>query len=413
MNARSVSALTVAIFAVFGLACASNSAYAHDFSGDESASFLALIESIRVEIMLVQTNAVSNATLAEEHAEHAHHHLDERTIEEIAERNERLGGDLPAALEALHDSVGNATEEDVTIMVQGINDLLAETVTVRIDSEQRNNVTVWALTLAAMADGVNEHYRAAYGTETDGGGHGHDEEQTSMSGHGNMGDTAVDDHSEIVDFAQYQTSLALANRTLFLFNDQVKSLTPVVSVIALIDLEEGLEHLLVAVGGKETTADVEVILHTQVHPNLQKAYGLKLDSHPGNESNIRKTVTLDGKTYEITGKSAGANLTAIDIDPSKSVKLTFEGSGEVELSLPVTMIEGINMVQTTDGHMLNYTANQTASATTIAFVLDENMTSIEVMGAMVVPEFPLPLLVVLPAIVATIAVTRTRLIDRK
>jgi hypothetical protein len=63
--------------------------------------------------------------------------------------------------------------------------------------------------------------------------------------------------------------------------------------------------------------------------------------------------------------------------------------------------------------MLNYTANQTASATTIAFVLDENMTSIEVMGAMVVPEFPLPLLVVLPAIVATIAVTRTRLIDRK
>jgi hypothetical protein len=412
LNGRNLSALIVASFTVFGLAYTSNSAYAHDFSGDESASFLALVESIKVELMLVQTNAAANATLAEEHAEHAHHHLDEHTIEEISERNERLGEDLPAALEALHDSVGNATEEDVTMMVQGIDDLLAETVTVRIDSEQRNNVTVWALTLAAMADGVNEHYRAAYGIETEGGGHG-DDEQTSTSGHGHTGDATEGDHGEIVDFAQYQSSLALANRTLHLFNDQVKSLTPVVSVIALVDLEEGLEHLVEAVEGKETTADVEVILHTQVHPNLQKAYGLKLDSHSGSESNIRKTITLDGKTYEVTGKSAGANLTAIDIDPNKSVELTFEGSGEVELSLPVTMIEGINMVQTTDGHMLNYTTNQTASTTTITFVLDENMTSVEVMGAMVVPEFPLPILIVLPAIVTIIAVTRTRLIDRK
>jgi hypothetical protein len=390
----------------------SNSAYAHNFSGDESASFLALVESIKVELALVHTNVVSNATLAEKHAEHAHNHLDEHTIEEIAERNERLGEDLPAALEELHDSVGSATEEEVTIMVGDINDLLAETVAVRIDDEQRNNVTVWALTLATMADGVSEHYRAAYGAETGGGGHGHDDEQTSMVDHGEMGDTSMGD-GEIMDFAHYQSSLALANSTLHLFNDQVKSLTPVVSAIALVDLEGGLEHLVMAVEAKETTADVELILHSQVHTNLQKAYGLKLDSHPGDETNIKKSVTLDGKTYEVTGKSAGANLTAIDIDPGKSVRLTFEGSGEVELSLPVTMIEGINMVRTADGHMIEYATNQTTSATAITFMLDENMTSIEIMGAMVVPEFPLPLLIVLPAIVATIAVTRTRLLGRK
>jgi hypothetical protein len=253
-----------------------------------------------------------------------------------------------------------------------------------------------------MADGVSEHYRAAYGAETGGGGHGHDDEQTSMSGHG-----------DIMDFAHYQSSLGLANRTLHLFNDQVKSLRPVASVIALVDVEEGLEHLVAAVEAKETTADVELILHSQVHPNLQKAYGLKLDSHPSNETNFKKSVTLDGKTYEVTGRSTGANLTAIDIDPGKSVKLTFEGSGEVELSLPATMIDGINMVRTADGNMIEYTTNQTTSATTVTFMLDENMTSIEIMGAMVVPEFPLPLLIVLPAIVATIAVTRTRLLGRK
>ena len=52
----------------FGLVFANNhQAYAHTFSGDESASFLALAESIRTELQLVQSNLASNASVAEEH----------------------------------------------------------------------------------------------------------------------------------------------------------------------------------------------------------------------------------------------------------------------------------------------------------------------------------------------------------
>src|SRR5262245_59253385 len=96
-------------------------AFAHEFSGDESASFLALVESIKVELGLVQSNIGSNATLAEEHAEHAIEHLDEHTIGEISERNERLGTELPAALEDLHESVGNSTSQEVQTKIQNIN----------------------------------------------------------------------------------------------------------------------------------------------------------------------------------------------------------------------------------------------------------------------------------------------------
>lgn len=102
----------------------SQQAFAHTFSGDESASFLALVESIKVELGLVQSNLASNVTLAEKHAEHAHKHLDEDIVEEISERNERLGRDLPAALEDLHDSVGNSTAQQVQTKIQNINDLL-------------------------------------------------------------------------------------------------------------------------------------------------------------------------------------------------------------------------------------------------------------------------------------------------
>jgi surfactin synthase thioesterase subunit len=64
--------------------------YAHTFSGDESAAFLALVRQMEAEIGLVNSNLPSNITLAQEHAEHAIEHLDANTTKELAERNERV-----------------------------------------------------------------------------------------------------------------------------------------------------------------------------------------------------------------------------------------------------------------------------------------------------------------------------------
>ncbi|HUG96967.1 MAG TPA: hypothetical protein VMJ94_05455, partial [Nitrososphaera sp.] len=77
----------------------------------------------------------------------------------------------------------------------------------------------------------------------------------------------------------------------------------------------------------------------------------------------------------------------------------FEGSGDVELTLPKTMIEGINMIQTTEGQAVNYTLDETDSTTTIIFTVEEGVSSVDIMGAMVVPEFP----VIAAILVATIA----------
>ena len=70
----------------------------------------------------MQSYLASNVTLAEEHAIHAHEHLDEDIIEEISERNERLGRDLPTALEDLHDSVANSTTQQIQAKVQNVDD---------------------------------------------------------------------------------------------------------------------------------------------------------------------------------------------------------------------------------------------------------------------------------------------------
>jgi hypothetical protein len=302
---KHVFALVLAGLVSFGLVFANNhQAYAHTFSGDESASFLALAESIRTELQLVQSNLASNASIAEEHAAHAREHLDNHTVGEIAERNERLGRDLPAALEDLQLSLENSTAaEQVSAQVQNINDLLAETVTVRVDSEQLNNSTVWALVIANMADGVLEHYKAAYGIETNetSGGHAHgnesgsnmttthDNESVTMTASTNE-TTAEDDHgnmtrndgannnnsTEVVNEVEYQTAQGLANRTIQLFNDQVRELAPGNATEAVARLEAGLQNLKQAIDNREMPTDVEVILHTEVDPNLQAAYNLQV-----------------------------------------------------------------------------------------------------------------------------------------
>jgi hypothetical protein len=284
-----------------GLVYANPHVYAHEFSGDESASFLALVESIKVQLQLVESNLASNVTLAQEHAIDANEHLDNHTIEEIAERNERLSRDLPATLEDLQNSVTNSSAQEIQTKIQNITDLLGETVSARINSEQMGNSTVWALVIANLADSVVGDYGSAYGIQTE---EDHDEgsgnlthnnteiltetasaeENTTQEEIGNnisnmtTDVNATAENQTIVSIADYQSAQALATRTQQLFSEQVKQLAPANSTEFIADVEAGLARLKQAIDNKEPFTNVEVILHSEVHPNLGKTYNLQVIS---------------------------------------------------------------------------------------------------------------------------------------
>lgn len=136
MNNKSFLALSLSALMLLGITVASSrNAYAHTFSGDESASFLATVEVIKVHLELAKSDLATNATLSAEHVEHAAEYLTNDTIKEITEKNKRLGTELPASLDELQETLegGNATAADVNEKVTNINDLLDETVTVRIE----------------------------------------------------------------------------------------------------------------------------------------------------------------------------------------------------------------------------------------------------------------------------------------
>jgi hypothetical protein len=285
MNRFAALPLAAIIFAGAVYAIPSQQAFAHTFSGDESATFLTHIEGIRVQLDLVQSNLGSDVELAQEHAHHAADHLDMDLIEEIEERNERLAADLPAALEDLSSTVANSTAEEVEVKVQNIDSLLGETVAVRIDSDQIDNSTVWALVLANMADAVISHYGAAYGISAE-DDHGEQEESGNET-HDEAMETpsenmthdvmeAMDGNTTIVSITDYQIAQGTAANMQELFHSQVKGMAPANSTEFVADLEAALDHLKQGIDDREPPTDIELIVHSEVHPSLQSAYNLQV-----------------------------------------------------------------------------------------------------------------------------------------
>ena len=157
----------------------SHLAYAHTFSTSESVDFLSLVEQIKAETALVSMNLENNdITLAQTHAEKASSLLNNSTLDEIWEVNTRIADSLETGLEQLEGNVTSLAStpqgqtpqdriQNVNETVMTLDDLLAEAVTVRIESDQQNNATTWALVVADLVNTVLSDYGNATGSSFD------------------------------------------------------------------------------------------------------------------------------------------------------------------------------------------------------------------------------------------------------
>lgn len=143
-------------------------AFGHNFSSNESALFLALVEIIREEAQLVQKDLASkNMSLANEHADRAVSFVTEDVNNEITERNQRLADEFYTALIALKTSTElascNDTSVDLKAIVRDIDGILDEIITARIDPDQLNNSSIQALVVVELLDTVlASNYGVAY-----------------------------------------------------------------------------------------------------------------------------------------------------------------------------------------------------------------------------------------------------------
>ncbi|HZA99993.1 MAG TPA: hypothetical protein VE308_03110 [Nitrososphaera sp.] len=268
----------------------------------------------------------NNVTLAQAHADKASSLLNNSTLDEIREVNNRIADSLETGLEQLEGNVtafpsasqGQIPQDRIQSINQtvvSLNDILAEAVTVRVESEQQNNATTWAMALADLVNVVLSNYGNATGAPFDltdmsnlAGMEG-----MQMSGNSSSNNTmtltanATSSMSNmtatIVNVEAYQSAQYLANNTtLQLFNDVLKPLTisdnetssdnnnatpmaqqgqnnvtPDNNTTSNIDsLEANLLQLKDDINGRVTPAEIMTTVHLGIHPILMQLYGLTM-----------------------------------------------------------------------------------------------------------------------------------------
>jgi len=117
--------------------------------------------------------------------------------------------------------------------------------------------------------------------------------------------------------------------------------------------------------------------------------------------------THDGDSYTITGTSTSAEATSFSITPEQYVTVELEGEGEIDLTLPKNMIDGITMVRAGNEEIDYEEVSESSSSTTIRFTVPDGQNSVDIHGAMVVPEFEvIAILMLASSIIGVIAYTR-------
>jgi hypothetical protein len=269
-----ISSLTATLLAMLLISSSPPiSLFAHTFSSVESASFLSLLDQIKSALLPIKQNISSNVTLAREQAQYAKLLLNESVLKELKERNQRIATELLRML----NSIQNITVENVDDNLSKINDLLAESVNVRIQNDQLKNVTVQALVFANDVNKISDEYTSAFkevNTSFNMDMHANTDDMHSMKMDNNsMSMSTNATKTELItDSAAYQRAGALTDLAIKRFNTELSGKSNTSS--AMEQLVKGLDQLRLSIKNMESPVTVLETIHGEIQPNLQIAFNL-------------------------------------------------------------------------------------------------------------------------------------------
>jgi hypothetical protein len=298
--------------------------YGHNFTPDESASFLAFTYQLQVESDLVKANLLTNdITLAQEHANKARSLITPTILAEIVEKDPKIANDLRFSVDDLKKVSSSIESEKIENTITKINSTLTKLVEVRLSTSSADssnffskmsefmtdlfpktsdesdittsaNSTVLALSFADLVDKVLIDYGNAFAVEFD---------MTNMSNMAMMGDnssmssaksgmnmdsmnistdddmTMTHDNHHIYplkDISDYQSAQALIRKANDIFNSTLKPFTTNENHTDFFEskLYSALNQLDNSITNKDSPMDIMMIAHTKIHPNLLAIFNL-------------------------------------------------------------------------------------------------------------------------------------------
>lgn len=284
--------------------------YGHNFAGDESATFLALMDQIQTEMDLINTNLVANnQPLAKEHLNNIDELYTKNIKKEIAERNERIANEITSVINETNIAI-EKNNRDISSSVENFNDIIGEAISIRIDSEALTNATIHALHFANLINSIDLTYADALGTKpmNMSGMNMNDDDDNSMS-HGNntnnssnsnnnntMSDMKMNqgvssmasmsndtnnnsnatENGTVTNIASYQTAKELTNKAIELFNSTIKQNIPSNATENANAIESSLQQLKDMIESKAPYDKVMGIIHGIIQTNTLEIFNLPL-----------------------------------------------------------------------------------------------------------------------------------------
>lgn len=257
------SIFIIAIFVIsFSMVDQLSQVFAHSFTSDDSSYFLGLDKRTKVELELAEKNYPLNITLSMDHSDNA-----ARLVYDIYYADDDIVED---------------------------NDFIK-----RYNKEiSSSNSTTYALVVADLLDEVLRGYADALVIDTDLTNMSNlvllDElknltkqpELTSTSSNSSDNEGSVSEHSKLLstnnsifNYADYETAKALLVEIKNIFENHLKSSSNNAtsqSIIPISKLGKDLEKLINIIHHNNgSPAEVMELVHLQIHPSLQKGFGLQ------------------------------------------------------------------------------------------------------------------------------------------
>jgi hypothetical protein len=290
---------------LFGSYNNSQQIYGHNFAGDESASFLALMDQMQNEMNLINTNLITNnQSLANDHLNEIKKLYTETIKKEIAERNERIANEISSIINETDIAIDQEkNNQDISEAVKNFNDVIEEAISVRIDQDALTNATVHALHFADLINSIDMSYATVVSVKPMNMSTMHMATNNSMvygnnnniissdikKDHGDSSSSSIVDMSKntdhnsnatetstITNIASYQTAKELTNVAIDLFNSTIKQNIPSNATENANTIESNLQQLKDMIESKAPYNKIMGVIHGPIQTNIQEAFNLPL-----------------------------------------------------------------------------------------------------------------------------------------
>ena len=247
-------------------------AFAHNFGGDESASWLAKVAEIKTEVANVAKHVGQKDTI-DYYADALGEYWSANDTREMGERNTLLQKEIPSTINATLDDATAGNQNMVNDDVTKLGGYLDESVPVRVDKDKLSNSTVQALAVTFVIKEALEKYGDAVNSTVD----LNDMSQMTMS-NDSMSNMAP---SNIVNANAYENSVSLATTAQQMFSD-VASKNPNMSGNSKIS--DGFAKLVQDLNNKADVNTIMMDVHVGIHPTLIEAYSIQGEDAHGTPS---------------------------------------------------------------------------------------------------------------------------------